>query len=175
MKPLVTYCQRCNCLHMPNEHRQKPKPDPVIAQIAKRHIATAVDQGIEQIADRIMTQPCNADNPTLLGVTKAAGKLDKMSMAPVIVVRSNNQRSVATEHEASPANKALAASFKPAKKKPKAKRKATAKPSKTVAQHGKLTKAELQAIVKKANDERAARRKAKNEAQQRWRLKAKKK
>lgn len=174
MKPLVTYCQRCNCLHMPNEHRQKPKPDPVIAQIAKRHIATAVDQGIEQIADRIMTQPCNADNPTLLGKTKAAPAA-RLKTPPVIVVRHNGQCSIATDHESPPANKALAASFKPAKKKPKAKRKATSKPSKTVVQHGKMTKAQLEAIVKKAEDERAARRKAKNEAQQRWRLKVKKK
>lgn len=69
MQPLIQFCHQCQSSHPPGQHKARPasKPDPVIAEIARRRVDQSVKQVVDQVAHRLMTQPMNAANPSLLG------------------------------------------------------------------------------------------------------------
>lgn len=190
MQPLLQYCQACQCTHAPGQHKARPKADPVVAELAKRRIAAAVKQGVDKIADRLMTQPMNAANPSLLGNPAADFSDASLDQALVAIGHIVHDRSRAIE----PSKLGQNRTKKPLEpKKPKAKKRvtkprtakkppdaelparpevtesATSQPSSSPKDPKKMTRAELEELVAAVIAKENHKRKLKAKHQATWR------
>lgn len=186
MQPLLQYCQACQCTHAPGQHKARPKADPVVAELAKRRIAAAVKQGVDKIADRLMTQPMNAANPTLAG----NGDLSEAALEDLMVqIRTTPGATIKPTHflgqnrtkkplePKKPKAKKRVNKPRTAKKppdvelpaRPEVTESATSQPSSSPKDPKKMTRAELEELVAAVIAKENHKRKLKAKHQATWR------